>query len=87
MPLKNRRITLNDAKFTLGKKYTDVLLNVSGVATAGAQYLTGCDQLKLSYIDAGGSVNEHWVDVTRIEAVKVKKVPGGPAPTMPSRHP
>ena len=87
MASKNRTITLNGTKFTLGKKYKDSLLGVTGVAEAGAQYLTGCDQLKLTYMDAGGSVNNHWVDVTRIENVKTKTTPGGPTPMMPLRHP
>ena len=84
---KQRTITLNGAKFTLGKKYKDAVLGVEGIATASACYLTGCDQIQLSANDSTGRPFEHWVDVTRIEAVKVKPRNGGPAPTMPARHP
>ena len=84
MTVKNRTITLNGIKFILGKIYRDTMTNVSGKATAGAQYLTGCDQIKLSNTDTTGRPYDHWVDVTCIEGVEVKEVPGGPAPTIPS---
>ena len=85
--MKNRTIELNGAKFTLGKTYKDSLLDVEGKAIAGASYLTGCDQVQLASKDANGLPFEHWVDVTRIEQVKVEKRPGGSAPRIPARHP
>ena len=90
--MKTRKIKLNGVTFTLGKKYRDTLLDVAGVATAGASYLTGCDQLLLEYTDSTGRPVAGWQDVTRIEAVQAKalKVPsraGGPAPNIPSRAP
>ena len=79
--MKKRTITLNGAKFILGDKYRDKLLGSEGIATAGAAWLTGCDQLLLSWNDSTGRPVDLWTDVTRIEAVKVKKTPGGPAPS------
>lgn len=71
--MKTRKIELNGVTFTLGKKYRDILLDVTGVATAGASYLTGCDQLNIEYKDATGRPVSNWIDVTRIEAVKGKQ--------------
>ena len=70
--MKQRTITLNGAEVTLGKKYTDTVLDIEGIAMAGASYLTGCDQVQLAAKDANGMPFEHWVDVTRLEAVKVE---------------
>jgi len=85
--MKQRTITLNGAKITLGKKYVDNVLSIGGIAMAGASYLTGCDQVQLVAKDANGLPFEHWVDVTRLEAVKVEPRKGGPAPMIPARHP
>jgi len=86
--MKTRRIRLNGTTFILGKKYRDTLLDIEGVASTGAQFLTGCDQLKLEGKDSTGRAYDHWVDVTRIGDVVLKvKKPGGPAPSIPSRHP
>jgi len=85
--MEKRTIVLNDTEFVLGNKYTDTILNITGIAIAGAQYLTGCDQILLAFTDKGGSANNHWVDVTRIGKVEVTKKRGGPAPMIPSRHP
>lgn len=90
--MKTRKIQLNGAVFTLGKKYRDTLLGNEGIGTAGTSYLTGCDQLLLEYVDSTGRPVSGWIDVTRIEAVEGKKVqvpdkPGGPAPNIPSRAP
>jgi len=86
--MKTRTITLNGTRFTLGKKeYTDTITGFTGIAIAGISYLTGCDQLQLTSTDTTGRPCEVWVDVTRIEEVKVKPRNGGPAPMIPSRHP
>ena len=85
--MKQREITLNGAKITLGKKYTDTVLAIEGIALAGASYLTGCDQVQLAAKDTNGLPFEHWVDVTRLEAVTVEPRKGGPVPKIPSRHP
>ena len=87
MKLPNRIIKLNGAEFTLGYKYRDSVLGVEGVATAGASYLTGCDQLQLAAKDANGMPFSHWVDVTRLENVEVESRPGGPGPQIAQRHP
>ena len=85
--MKERIIRLNETEFTLGKRYVDTIQGVEGLATAGASYLTGCDQIQLSSKDSNGLPFTHWVDVTRIEAVKVKPRNGGPTPMIPERHP
>lgn len=85
--MDKRTVTLNGAEFTLGDKYKDSMLGIEGIAAAGVAYLTGCDQVQLKLVDATGCPVEHWVDVTNIEAVKVQKRSGGPAPRMPARHP
>lgn len=81
-----RTIKLNNTKFILGNEYEDTLLGTRGVAVAGAQYLTGCDQLQLTYTDKSGCVNDVQIDVTRIKDVKVEKKAGGP-PSISVRHP
>lgn len=85
--MKNRRITLNGTRFTLGNRYRDKLLGVEGVATAGISYLTGCDQLLLSFTDTAGRPADLWVDVTRVEGLKVEKRKGGPPPNIPTAPP
>lgn len=87
MKLPNRIIKLNGTEFTLGAKYKDSVLGVEGVATAGASYLTGCDQLQLAAKDANGMPFSHWVDVTRLENVEVEPRPGGPGLQITQRHP
>lgn len=94
---KTRKVRLNGKQYTLGKEYKDTLLGIKGIATAGVAYLTGCDQLQLSFVDNVGCANAHWVDVTNVEAVKPprkkklaakpRRTPGGPAPVIPSRVP
>ena len=83
----NRTVILNGTEFTLGQKYKNKLLGNEGIATAGATYLTGCDQLKLEWNDSTGRPVCEWVDVTLIEGVEPEKKPGGPGPCMPTRHP
>jgi hypothetical protein len=87
MALENRTVLLNGTEFILGKKYRDTVQGVEGLAIAGASYLTGCDQINLASKDANGLPFTHWVDVTRIEGVKVEKRPGGPGPSITCRHP
>jgi hypothetical protein len=96
--MKNRKIILQGSEYTLGKEYKDTLLKSIGIATAGITYLTGCDQLCLTWTDNTGRPVESWIDVTRIEEyIKPKPVysddvfdhdadrtgRGGPQPNLP----
>ena len=85
--MKKRTIELNGTKFVLGNKYRDKLLQVEGIAVASACYLTGCDQLKITFNDTTGRPVEHWIDVVQVEGVEVEDVPGGPAAVIPAKHP
>jgi hypothetical protein len=85
--MEERVIRLNEVEFVLGRRYRDSVLDISGIATAGASYLTGCDQILLSAKDSNGMPFGHWVDVTRIAGIEVEQRNGGPAPVIPSRHP
>ena len=85
--MENRTVTLNGTEFTLGKKYKDKFLGNEGLATAGISYLTGCDQLQLTWNDSTKRPVAEWIDVTRIEDVEVEKRAGGASPTIPSRAP
>lgn len=87
MTIDKRLIVLNGEEFTLGQKYRNTLLGNEGIATAGCQYLTGCDQLRIEWNDSTGRPVAEWVDVSLIDGVNVKQKPGGPAPNMPARHP
>ncbi len=87
MAIQKRTILLNETEFTLGEVYHDSVQDVSGIALAGAAYLTGCDQILLGCKDNNNLPHSHWVDVTRISDVSVQDRPGGPAPRIPNRHP
>lgn len=77
--METRTIKLEGTKFTLGKKYRDKVLGNEGIATAGAAYLTGCDQLLIRWNDSTGRPCSEWIDVTNIAEVEVKqKTKGGP---------
>ena len=69
MALENKTVTLNGTEFILGKKYRDTILGNEGVATAGAAYLSGGDQLQLAWSGVNGEANHSWYDATRIEPV------------------
>ncbi len=69
MALENITVTLNGTEFTLGKKYRDTILGNEGVATAGATYLSGGDQIQLAWSGFNGDANHQWYDATRIEPV------------------
>ncbi len=82
---KERPVILNETEFVLGKKYKETILGNEGVATAGAVYLTGCDQLKITWNDSTGRPVDRWVDVSEIESPSgvveeedKKGRPGGP---------
>ena len=81
--MKRRIITLNGRKFTLGARYRDKLLGNEGIAIAGASFLTGCDQIQLTFNDATGRPCEEFIDVTRLESVNVKPRVGGPPLNLP----
>lgn len=69
----------------LGEKYRDKIHGIEGIATSYSHYLTGCDRVDLEYVK-DGKVTDHWVDVTRLEAVKLtkeQKKPGGPGKSDP----
>lgn len=67
----------------LGNEYTDSLSGLKGVATALYTFLTGCDQVNLSYVVA--EKLEHLVvDVSRlVEHERAVQRPGGPAASVP----
>jgi hypothetical protein len=84
---KTRTIKLNGAEFILGRKYRDTVLGNEGIAIGGVSYLTGCDQLQITYNDATGRPVVDWIDVTNVEGVEVPEKAGGPPPIIPHRHP
>ncbi len=65
----------------LGQSYMENVHNRSGIATALCTYLTGCTQVCLERLDKDGDVVDVWIDITRIEKVKLpakEKIDGGP---------
>lgn len=77
----------------LGLEGKDKVTNFSGIITARAQYLTGCDQYLLTpKVDKDGNAKDgKWVDEGRIEIIgeginkkEVQtKIPGGPHDDTP----
>ena len=57
-------------KVELGKKYKDIVLDISGICVTYSKFLTGCDRVNLQYKDKDGDVKSHHVDVTCCEEVK-----------------
>lgn len=86
--MDNREVELNGKAYVLGKKYRDAKLGNVGLATAGINYLTGCDMLSLAWNDSTGRPVEQWVHVTDIEEVETAtqgnatRNPGGPPPSF-----
>ena len=56
-------------KVELGKKYRDIVLDITGICVSYSQFLTGCDRCNLQYKDKDGDVKSHHIDVTCCELV------------------
>lgn len=69
----------------LGKIYKDSIHNIEGVVSVYCHHMTGCDRVCIERV-INGKVEEYWVDVTRLEAVKLTEEqasPGGPGKSDP----
>ena len=69
-------------RIKLGNKYRDKTHGIEGIATARCEYLTGCEQVGLSWWSAKEEQEKtYWVDITNVEGVTLTKAenkPGGP---------
>lgn len=91
--MKERKIYSDDGNTVvaiLGKKYRELVLGRSGVASAYVQYITGCDQLSIVWLDKDEKRVEIWVDITTVEAVEdpievpeERRRAGGPSECQP----
>ncbi len=78
----------------LGKSYRERVHGRTGVATATAKYLTGCDQVCLEWLGADDEMKDCWVDTTTIMTNYGSShgplggggVAGGPQNTPPKHH-
>lgn len=78
----------------LGSRYRDKTHGLEGVATALAQYMTGCNQVRLEFVK-DGEIKSYWFDEPNVELVKeeqaappvAEKDRGGPRGVPPNRHP
>lgn len=67
------------ADVVMGEEYTDSITGIKGVAIAVYTFLTGCDQVCLSFV-VGGENKLHTVDASRLKELAPKKArKGGPA--------
>ena len=73
-------------EIVLGEKYTETIYGRTGVATAFVQYLTGCDQVELSWVDKNNKREGVWVDISCVERIVPSKriKTGGPQVSPPS---
>lgn len=62
----------------MGDEYTDSITGIKGIATAVYTFLTGCDQVCLSFV-VGGENKFHTVDASRLKELAPKVRKGGPA--------
>ncbi|MGJ8561713.1 MAG: hypothetical protein ACSHX3_15895 [Litorimonas sp.] len=71
---KRNQSTQNDAfeNVSLGDKVKDTLTGFTGIVTARAEYLTGCNQIFV--LPSAEKSNEykdgHWFDIERIEKLE-----------------
>ncbi len=71
----------------LGQSYRERVHGRSGIATATAKYLTGCDQVCLEWLGADDEMKDCWVDTTTIMgATGGEGQHGGPQKTPPKHH-
>lgn len=85
--MKRSAKPIEAADVIMGDEYTDCITGIKGVATAVYTFLTGCDQVCLSFV-VGGENKFHTVDASRLVELKVKESrKGGPsaAPSPGSR--
>ena len=69
----------------LGKSYRERVHGRTGVATATAKYLTGCDQVCLEWLGTDDEMKDCWVDITTIMGWDEGPA-GGPQKTPPKHH-
>ncbi len=76
--------TVDAKNVILGQEYTDTVTGIKGTATAVYIYITGCDQVCLTYVQSG-EAKHHIVDATRLgELAQVERPSrGGPDGIMP----
>ena len=69
-------------KVKLGKKYTDKVHGITGIATARSEYLNGCNRACIERL-VNDKVESEWYD--EVQLVETKS-PGGPNRSVaPSR--
>lgn len=56
-------------KVELGKKYKDIVVDITGICVSYTEFLTGCDRVNLQYKNSDGDVMNHHTDVTCCEEV------------------
>ena len=82
--LRNPKCKGSPMKIELGNTYSHVRLDITGVAIAYTEYLTGCNQICLERL-LEGKVQHDWFDETNIRGAEktVESDPGGPQPMAP----
>jgi len=84
-------------KVELGDEVKDGLTGFIGIATARAEYLTGCVRVQIEAQTSSAAPVEYWVDEQRLEIKKravylipieaIEQAPAGSRNAPPARHP
>lgn len=61
-------------KLELGNRYSDRITQIEGVCTGVAEYLTGCTQALLEYVNTTGTRIAEWMDIDRLDQVDAEKI-------------
>ena len=79
-------------KFKKGQKAKDIITGFTGIITARADYITGCNQYSLaSEAQDNKPADYQWFDENRVEIVEetdiLKRIEGEPVKGGPQNHP